>query len=451
MKSVDLCVVGAGISGLSLAAFASEQLSVCVLEEKDTVGGLLQSRQIDNVRFDEAANGWLDSEPAVEDLIRRIGALSDIAPANNRQATRYLVNNGLHPLSPKLLVGSTPLLRWWQKLRILREFIWSPKPKGEPSMAEFMSSRFGTGIIDNFLAPMCAGIYADAPENMSIRAAFPNLWKMAGQGSILRQLVQKLRDKSRKRPHLTSMRRGSHQLCSNIARFLSAKDMPVQLRSPVLKIDKIDTGWLITTSNNTVHARAIAITCPANVSATLLEDTYPSVSKDLTSIQYSPAAVVMQTFNKADFTNPPTGFGALLSRSEQRKGLLGILFTSHLYPHRCNDDTTMTRSILGGSIVPSVVSEPDHVLEGIALEAHRSLFNSPNIVPTAVQTIRWTNAIPRYGIGHWRLQERMHAFHEAHSTIRLSGNHLFGVAVKDCIRVGQEHAKHFIHTLSPKI
>ena len=451
MKSVDLCVIGAGISGLSLAAFASERLSVCVLEEKDTVGGLLQSQLLDNALFDEAANGWLDSEPAVEELIQLVNAVGDVTPANNNQATRYLVKNGLHPLSPKLLIGSTPLVNWWQKLRILREFIWSPKPKGEPSMADFMSSRFGSGIIDNFLAPMCAGIYADAPEKMSIRAAFPNLWNMANQGSILRQLIQRLRDKSRKRPHLTTMRQGSNQLCTAIADFLSSKDMPVQTGSPAIKIEKKDTDWVITTSNDTVHAKAIAITCPANASATLLAHTHPDVSSDLATIQYSPAAVVMQTFKKSDFKNPPIGFGALLSRSEQHRGLLGILFTSHLYPYRCSDETTMTRSILGGSIVPNVVSEPDAVLEAIALEAHRELFNSPNITPTSVRTIRWTNAIPRYSIGHWHLQERMRAFHNDHPTIRLSGNHLFGVAVKDCIRIGQEHANHFIHTLSPKI
>ena len=202
VKKVDLCVVGAGISGLSLAAFASERLTVCVLKKKSVVGGLLQSHQLGDSLFDEAANGWLDSEPSVEQLIQLVNATSLVTPANTNKSTRYLVHRGLHALSPKLLLHSTPLLSWWQKIRAARELFWSPKPKGEPSMAEFMSGRFGSAIIDNFLAPMCAGIYADAPEKMSVRAAFPNLWKMATQGSILRQLIARLKDKKRKRPTL---------------------------------------------------------------------------------------------------------------------------------------------------------------------------------------------------------------------------------------------------------
>ena len=72
VRKVDLCVVGAGISGLSLAAFASERLTVCVLEKKPMVGGLLQSHKLGDSLFDEAANGWLDSEPSVEQLIQLV-------------------------------------------------------------------------------------------------------------------------------------------------------------------------------------------------------------------------------------------------------------------------------------------------------------------------------------------------------------------------------------------
>ena len=114
-----------------------------------------------------------------------------------------------------------------------------------------------------FLAPMCAGIYADAPERMSVRAAFPNLWNMATQGSILRQLIRRLRDKQQKPPHLTSMRLGTHQLCQTIADFLHNKGMSVQTSTPATQIHyRSATGWTIDTPNGTVQAKALAITCP---------------------------------------------------------------------------------------------------------------------------------------------------------------------------------------------
>ena len=94
---------------------------------------------------------------------------------------------------------------------------------------------------------------------------------------------------------------------------------------------------------------------------------------DLRKIEYSPVAVVMQTFQRSDFTTPPEGFRALQSREEQQSGLLGILFTSHLYPHRCSTNQVMTRSILGGSIIPEIVTTDDTNLQSIALNAHRTL------------------------------------------------------------------------------
>ena len=100
--------------------------------------------------------------------------------------------------------------------------------------------------------------------------------------------------------------------------------------------------------------------------------------------------------------------------------------------------------------MPEIVSNDNSILESVALDAHRSLFKSPKLHPTSVHTIRWTDAIPRYRIGHWEKQEKIRHFHQTEPLLRLSGNHLFGVAVKDCIRVGREHAHHFIHTLSPK-
>ena len=319
-------------------------------------------------------------------------------------------------------------------------------------MTAFMERRFGKGIIDNFLAPMCAGIYADKPEHLSIRAAFPNLWTMASQGSILRQLISRLRDPNRKSPMLTSLRHGTHQLCQDIARYLEGNEHPVLLNNPVqgLALDTDRTHqWTVHTPNGTVQAKAIALTCPANVQADLLRPLYPEVAALQGSIEYSPVAVVLQRFNKSDFPHPPTGFGALLSREAQQNGLLGILFSSHLYPHRCDEQTIMTRSILGGSIAPELVGESNQTLEQIALTAHRTLFDCPNLAATHVQTIRWERAIPRYKIGHWSLQKEISEFHRQQGGIRLSGNHLFGVAVKDCIRVGKEHAQHFLHTLSP--
>ena len=158
--------------------------------------------------------------------------------------------------------------------------------------------------------------------------------------------------------------------------------------------------------------------------------------------------MVLQRFKKEQFTVPPAGFGALLNRDAQHSGLLGILFSSHLFPDRAPANTVSTRSILGGSIVPSIVEESDTSLKAMALHHHQTLFKSPNLTPSFAEVIKWSQAIPQYNVGHLSIQDEVHQFHSQHPHLRISGNHLFGVAIKDCIRTSKEFSNHF--TQSPQ-
>lgn len=444
VETTDICVVGAGVSGLSLAAFASVHSHVCVLESKPNVGGILTKTQSSAHLFDHAANGWLDNEPSVHELIELIDALDVVLPANTHKGTRYLVYKGqLHALSPKLLFQSTPLISWLGKFRVLMEVFKGRNKQAEPSMTEVMQHRFGADIIDNFVAPMCAGIYASPPEEISVPAAFPRFWKQLQNGSLIRQLIGRLIGRNQTTPKLTSLTEGTGDLCTRIAEYLQSNGHSLHTNTPAQKITYENNQWVIATPDRIIHAQKLALTCPALAQAHLLKNLAPEVSQQLTDIQYAPVVVVLLQFNSAQFTEPPVGFGALLTREEQKDGLLGILFTSHLYPSRFERNSIATRSILGGAVAPNMIHLTDSELTEIVVSKHRSLFDSPNATPSFVQIIRWQNGIPQYTVGHQVRQQNIHNFHQENPTLRLSGNHIFGVSIKDCIRIGREHATDF--------
>ena len=68
-----IVIVGAGMSGLSLAAFLGEEHDLTVLEAAPVAGGNVRSEDIEGRVVDRAANGWLDSEPAIGRLVERVG------------------------------------------------------------------------------------------------------------------------------------------------------------------------------------------------------------------------------------------------------------------------------------------------------------------------------------------------------------------------------------------
>ena len=199
--------------------------------------------------------------------------MNNIQPANTAGSTRFLTFTtiGFMSLSPTLLLRNTPMISWSQKLRAMTEIFRGKNPNSEPTIAEWMSQRFGSGVVDNFVAPMCAGIYASTPEKISLPAAFPRLWEKARSGSILWQFIKQIITKSRPRqPRLTSFQGGTVELCTALEQYLKQNGAQILLQSPVQEITWDGESWSIQTNDQTIYSKRLSLTCPAPVQVRLL-------------------------------------------------------------------------------------------------------------------------------------------------------------------------------------
>ena len=88
-----IVIVGAGIAGLSVAAFLPDRHDITVLEASEHAGGNVRSESIDGRTLDRAANGWLDSEPAIGRLVERVGLTDQLIQADPR-STRWIFSGG---------------------------------------------------------------------------------------------------------------------------------------------------------------------------------------------------------------------------------------------------------------------------------------------------------------------------------------------------------------------
>ena len=433
---IDLGIVGGGISGLALGVFAKEHLQIALFEKNPTLGGVLQNSSTDDCVRDHAANGWLNNEPTVEHLLKIIDLDQQQIVANNHKSTRFLVqNNQLQALHPKILLSS--LLSWKGLFGIISDLWKAPGRSDDESMAEFISRRFHPDLVDNFVAPMTAGIYACEPEELSVPAAFPNLWALEKEyGS----LIKGMRKSKSPRGQLTTIQGGMGHLIQKLQEYLQSD---IHCDQEIQYLERHCDHWIVQSNNQEWTCRNIALTCPAPSQAKLLQPLFPDLALQLQKIEYAPVAVVIQEFDATDFVELPQGFGALLTRSEREDGTLGILFTSHIFPSHAPKGTVTTRTILGGSIRPEVVTKSNQELMAIALKRHQQIFNSPNLQSTNTLVIKHPLGIPKYPKGHLQIQQYISQFHQKHPNIRLSGNHLFGVAIKDCIRNAHSISQHF--------
>ena len=429
---METAIIGAGVSGLALAGFLQHDANTTLLEASDSLGGLVRSERMSEVLYQWGANGFLDDEPAVQDLIDAL----HLEPLKAKGGSRYLLHKGTPtalPKKPPALIGS-PLLGFWAKLRLLCEPMRRVKTE-EQSVYDYLCHRIGRGATDAFSDPFVSGIWAGDPKNLSMQAAFPRLVaQVETHGSLFRAM--KHRKKSGKpTPVLTSFKGGLSEIGHALQQQFKGQ---IQTGCAVSALERDSSGWLLQTPQGAVSCQRVILALNASHSAKLLMPLAPKAAQLLDQIPHASVAVVHTIFSREGWS-PPEGFGILCPHREQSNSL-GVLFTSSIFPTHCPPDVVVMRSILGGTLHPTLAARDPQEIQQLALDdLKRFLPDCPT--PISQHCIVHSGGIPQYTLGH---RERIQAVRQEIATLpklHLVGNYLEGVAVKDCIRVAQDCAR----------
>ena len=187
----DAVVIGGGVSGLA-AAFhlARRGLDVTLLEARDTLGGVLDTRRQGEWLLELGPN-TVAEKPALAALLHHSGLAHERLPASTAATRRLVWHRGRLrplPLTPPQLLASG-LLSWRGKRALLRE-PWVPARPAqaeEESVAQMTRRRLGEEALDVFVGPFVSGIHAGDPERLSARWALPRLVQLEERhGSLLR-------------------------------------------------------------------------------------------------------------------------------------------------------------------------------------------------------------------------------------------------------------------------
>jgi protoporphyrinogen/coproporphyrinogen III oxidase len=448
--SKSIAVLGGGITGLA-AAYRLTTLGhrVRLFEQGARLGGVIQSELTDGWLIEAGPNSFQESSPGVTALLEELGLGPERIVASPAAHNRYLVRRGRLvplPLSPLGLIAS-PLLSVGAKLRVLVELMSSRRVRTtDLSVAAFARSHFGQEVLDYVVQPFVGGIYAGNAEKLSTRYAFPRLWQLEQtHGSLLRgQLAAAKQRRARGEPAsppLISFRRGLQALPDALAVRLPPDAIVRQAR-----VDGLVPGtrWQVIWHDGRItqfepfDAVVSALPAPALAQLTI----GPLAEKPLVSLEsvaHPSVTSLFLGFQREQVRHPLAGFGVLVPAVEKR-AVLGVIFSSSLFPGRAPPGHVALTVMLGGALRPDLALLPP---EKLWSAVRGDLYDLLHVTgePVFQRSTRWPQAIPQYQLGHERHFEAITACERANPGLFIGGNVRDGIALPSCVLGGLQLAE----------
>ena len=448
-KSTHVAIVGAGITGLTAALRLHEQgVRVTVLERASQPGGSIRTITDGGWLIEAGPNSLQYGTSELKQLVQDLGLESELVSANPAAKRRYIVRGGKFvavPSSPPALLGS-PLFGLRTKLSLLTELFTRPRIRtSDITLAELVRSHFTQELVDYAVNPLIAGIYAGDPEKLSVRHAFPMLWQAErSHGSLIRGMMaagkaKKAAGGSGVAP-IVSFHRGLQTLTDALAARLPAGSLKLGVTVETLLPGKPHRlVWKQDGETASGEFDAVVLAVPAGALAQLTCGTLgerPLASLD--NIPHPPVASLFLGYRREQVAHPLDGFGGLVPALEKRD-VLGILFSSSLFPGRAPDGHVGLTIFAGGTRQPDHARlTPEQLLARIDRDL-RELVGATG-APVFMRHTFWPRAIPQYVPGYERWQEQATALENAHAGLFIGGNARDGISVPDCVKSGQKLA-----------
>ena len=466
---VDTLIVGAGISGLSLAHALQKQcktappLKILVAESRGRVGGNITTQTDGGFLWEEGPNSFAPT-PELMKLAVDVGLKQELIFAD-RKLPRYVYWEGKLqpvPMTPPAMIQSQ-LLSFPGKLRALFGALGFVGPAmgsqlsqqgGEETVSQFFRRHLGTEVMQRLVEPFVSGVYAGDPQQLSAAAAFGRVTQMADVGGgLVAGALLSARKRPKKLPvdpnipqtkpgELGSFKQGLKALPEAIAAQLGDR---LKLNWHLTRLQRTERQTYIAEfatpdGQQQVEARTVVLTTPAYITAELLAPLQPEVSSALQAVTYPTVACVVLAYPLSDVKGKLVGFGNLIPRGQGIR-TLGTIWTSSLFPDRAPAGWQTLSNYIGGATDSDIANlDPEQIVGEVHRDLSRILLKPLAAQPKVLAVNLWKRAIPQYNLGHLPRLQQVENGLKSLPGVYLCSNYVGGVALGDCVRWGFERA-----------
>ena len=437
-------VLGAGISGLTIAYLLNKDgYDITVLEKNEEPGGSIETKVEDGFLFDRGPNSGLETHSLIGQIVMELGLQDEMVYANKEANKRYILRNSeLHalPMSPPGLI-KTKLFSTKAKFRLMAEpFIGRSKDGYYQSISQFVERRLGKEFLDYAINPFVAGVYAGNPDELSVKSAFPKLYELEEKyGGLIIGTIKSIRErkqraeKSKQSAKMFSFKSGMNIFPKTISASLKGK---VLFETEVTSVERLDAGYRVkfieNEKRNSIDCEILISAIPAYSAANLVKDLDTKTAEHLLNVYYPPVLVLYVGYEKSTINRPLDGFGFLIP-SKENKNFLGAIWSSVLFPDRCEDDKASFTIFVGGSRNPQIAEQNKNELTTRVLKEFQEIMKI-NAAPIFITSKFWNKAIPQYNLGYIEHEKVFEEFENKFPGFILAGNYRGGISLGDCVK-----------------
>lgn len=450
-------VIGGGITGLAAAHRLIERsregffpVDVALLEGSARVGGVIRTERRGGFLVEAGPDSFLTDKPEGLNLCERLGLIDELIGTNPACRKSYVVYKGrlVHVpagfslLAPARLLpfAFSPLLSLNGKLRALWELFTRKGSGKDEGVASFIRRRFGPELYERLAEPMVRGVASGNPENLSMRALFPQFLEMeAKYGSVIRALRAR-RAKTKTPPGevagpryglFASFHEGMQTLTDSLTSALPQS--LIRLNTPVLGITRPHPSgrFRVLLRTGPIEADAVLIAAPPHRACEILSGLDAPLAELLRGFSYASWITASMAYHTDNIKRPLDGFGMVIPAGEGIP-LTGVTFCHVKFPGRAPRGGALLRAFI---LLPdgSTNAPDDHEVERIVRDALSPLL-SVRGEPLWTAVYRLPRSLPRYELGHLDRVQRIRERAGALGGVYLAGNAYGGHGVTNCVR-----------------
>lgn len=437
----DVTIIGAGLTGLSLAYYLQKAgLKVMLIEKEERAGGVIQTTSEQGFIYERGPNTGILANPEIVELFEDLSDYCVLEKANPKAKNRWIWKAGQwHPLPGGLAAAiKTPLFTRGDKLRILGEIFRKKGDDPFESVAGLVKRRLGISYLDYAVDPFISGIYAGDPSSLVTRFALPKLYNLEqNYGSFIAGAIRKkfepgdIRNKKASR-EVFSVHGGLQNLMNALVQKIGNENIIKSCQQ--LSLHQAVQGYAVFPGEESepVLSEKICITTGSYSLPSILPFIPESKLYPITRMKY--AGVVQVAAGYRNWQGMCLdAFGGLIPGKENRK-VLGILFPSSIFRDRAPENGALLSVFLGGVRHPEMINKTDAEISRIVHDEIKETLQCNDPQPDLFEIFRYTHAIPQYERSS---EERLACIDELQNYypgLILGGNMRDGIGMADRVK-----------------